>query len=122
MGRISGRHTKPEIVVRKIIRDMGFRYRLNVRKLPGSPDIVLSTHKKVVFVHGCFWHGHKGCKRAKRPTTNVAFWNKKIDKNIARDKKTQRELKKLGWKSLVIWQCQIAKQEVLEKRISRFLT
>ena len=120
MARISGSNTKPEIVVRKILSGLGFRYRLNVRKLPGTPDIVLSKHTKVVFVHGCFWHGHKGCKRSKRPTTNVAFWNRKIDKNIDRDKKSVKELRQLGWQPLVIWECQIKKPESLEKRLIRF--
>jgi len=121
MARISGSNTKPEIVVRKILYGLGFRYRLNVRKLPGTPDIVLSKHNKVVFVHGCFWHGHKGCKRSTRPTTNVAFWNRKIDKNIDRDKKVLKELRRLGWKPLVIWECQTKKPEALGKRLIRFL-
>ena len=121
MARISGSNTKPEIVVRKILYGLGFRYRLNVRKLPGTPDIVLSKHSKVVFVHGCFWHGHKGCKRSTRPTTNVAFWNRKIDKNIDRDKKVLKELRRLGWKPLVIWECQTKKPEALGKRLIRFL-
>ncbi|MDP3029275.1 MAG: very short patch repair endonuclease [Deltaproteobacteria bacterium] len=120
MARISGSNTKPEIVVRKILYGLGFRYRLNVRKLPGTPDIVLSKHNKVVFVHGCFWHGHKGCKRSERPTTNVAFWNRKIDKNIDRDKKSLKELRRLGWKPLVIWECQTKKPESLGKRLIRF--
>jgi DNA mismatch endonuclease, patch repair protein len=99
---------------------MGYRYRLNVRKLPGTPDIVLSKHKKVVFVHGCFWHGHKGCKRSKRPTTNVDFWNRKIDQNIKRDKDSLKELRRLGWKPLAIWECQTKKPEPLEKKLIRF--
>lgn len=121
MARISGSNTKPELVVRKILYDLGFRYRLNVRKLPGTPDIVISKYNKVVFVHGCFWHGHKGCKRSKRPTTNIAFWNRKIDENIDRDKKSLKELRRLGWKPLVIWECQTKKPESLEKRLIRFI-
>ena len=120
MARVSGSNTKPEIVVRKILYGLGFRYRLNVRKLAGTPDIVLPKHKKVVFVHGCFWHGHNGCKRSKRPTTNVAFWNRKINKNIDRDKKSLKELRRLGWKPLVIWECQTRKPELLEKKLIRF--
>jgi DNA mismatch endonuclease (patch repair protein) len=120
MARISGSNTKPEIVVRKILYGLGFRYRLNVRKLPGTPDIVLSKHNRVIFIHGCFWHGHKGCKRSKRPTTNVFFWNRKIDKNIERDKKSLKELRRLGWKPLVIWECQTKKPESLEKKLIRF--
>ena len=120
MARISGSNTKPEIVVRKILYGLGFRYRLNVRKLPGTPDIVLSKHYKVIFVHGCFWHGHKGCKRSKRPTTNVPFWNRKIDQNIKRDKDSLKELRRLGWKPLVIWECRTKKPESLGKRLIRF--
>jgi DNA mismatch endonuclease, patch repair protein len=121
MARISGSNTKPEIIVRKIIFALGFRYRLNVRKLPGAPDIVLSKYNKVVFVHGCFWHGHKGCKRSKRPTTNVAFWNNKIDQNIERDTNSLRELRRLGWKTLVIWECQTRKPKSVGQRIIKFL-
>ena len=120
MARVSGSNTKPEIVVRKILYGLGFRYRLNVRKLAGTPDIVLPKHKKVVFVHGCFWHGHNGCKRSKRPTTNVAFWNRKINKNIDRDKKSLKELRRLGWKPLVIWECQTKRPESLGERLIRF--
>jgi DNA mismatch endonuclease (patch repair protein) len=121
MARISGSNTKPEIVVRKILYGLGFRYRLNVRKLPGTPDIVLSKHRKVIFVHGCFWHGHKNCSRSKRPRTNVAFWNKKIDSNIKRDAASLKALHKSGWKTLVIWSCQTNKPAKLEKRINNFL-
>jgi len=120
MARVSGSNTKPEIIVRKILYGLGFRYRLNVRKLAGTPDIVLSKQKKVVFVNGCFWHGHKGCKRSKRPTTNIAFWNRKIDQNIKRDKNSLKELRRLGWKPLVIWECQTKKPESLENRLIRF--
>ncbi|MDD2754459.1 MAG: very short patch repair endonuclease [Methanothrix sp.] len=107
MSRVSGKNTKPEIVVRKILHELGFRYRLHVSKLPGHPDIVLPKHKKIILVNGCFWHGHKDCRRSKRPHTNAIFWNKKIDDNIARDNKTIDELKLLGWDVLVIWQCQL---------------
>jgi DNA mismatch endonuclease (patch repair protein) len=120
MARISGSNTKPEIIVRKLVYGLGYRYRLNVRKLPGAPDIVLTKYKKVIFVHGCFWHGHKSCKRSKRPTTNVAFWNRKIDQNIERDNNSLKELRRLGWKPLVVWECQTKKAEFLEKRFIRF--
>lgn len=121
MARISGANTKPEILVRDIVNAKGFRVDMHVRNLPGNPDIVLKRHKKAIFVHGCFWHGHKGCKRSKRPTTNTAFWNKKINGNIKRDRKNLRDLKKLGWKALVIWQCRIKNLRYLEKRIFKFL-
>lgn len=121
MSRISGSDTKPEVLVRKIVHGLGFRYRLHVRKLPGTPDIVLSRYKKVIFVHGCFWHGHENCKRSKRPSTNVEFWNRKIDRNIARDKKAYTELRKLGWKHLIIWECRTKKPQRLEKSLIQFL-
>jgi DNA mismatch endonuclease (patch repair protein) len=121
MAQIAGRDTKPEIVVRKLLYKKGYRYRLNVRRLRGTPDIVLAKHRKVIFVHGCFWHGHKNCPRAKRPTTNVRFWNKKISGNIERDIKNKAELRKQGWKVLVIWGCEVNKTERLLKKVDRFL-
>lgn len=121
MAQITGRNTKPEIVVRKLLFKKGYRYRLNVRKLPGTPDIVLSKYRKVILVHGCFWHGHKNCPRAKRPTTNIEFWNKKISGNIERDIKNKAELRKQGWKVLVLWGCEINKTERLRTKLDRFL-
>ena len=121
MSRISGSNTKPEIIVRKMIHGMGFRYRLNVRELPGTPDIVLPKHKKVVFVHGCFWHGHKGCKRSERPSSNISFWNRKIEQTMARDKKAIKDLKKLGWQPLIIWECKTRNPITLKKILTKFL-
>ena len=121
MSRISGSNTKPEIIVRKIIHAMGFRYRLHVRNLPGTPDIVLPRHKKVVFVHGCFWHGHKGCKRSQRPSANSEFWNRKIEQNMARDKKVIKGLQKLGWRPLIIWECKTRNPLSLRKILAKFL-
>ena len=122
MSRIRGYDTKPELTVRSIIHRMGYRFRLHGEDLPGNPDVVLPKHRKVVFVHGCFWHGHKGCPRSKRPGTNVSFWQKKLDENIARDQRQQRELKRLGWKYLVIWQCEINKEKLVLNKIKGFLT
>lgn len=96
MGRVKSRNTKPEMLVRSMIHRMGFRFRLHKKDLPGNPDIVLCKHKKVIFIHGCFWHGHEDCPRSKRPTTNIEFWNKKLDQNIERDKRFQRLLKEAG--------------------------
>lgn len=121
MSRISGADTGPEIAVRKIIHRMGFRCRLHVKKLPGNPDIVLARHKMVIFVNGCFWHGHRGCKRSKRPSSNIEFWNEKISKTIKRDKEAILALKSLGWKVLVVWQCQTKNLERLHKQLSQFL-
>jgi len=121
MSKIKSTNTAPEMAVRSMVHRLGYRFRLHVKDLPGKPDIVLSKHRKVIFVHGCFWHGHKGCKRASRPSTNTDFWNTKIDSNIARDRRVRKELNKLGWKSLVVWQCQLKKPDVLKRRIVRFL-
>lgn len=121
MSQISYKDTKPELAVRKMLHMMGFRYRLHVSKLPGCPDIVLPKYKKIILVNGCFWHGHSGCKRSIRPQTNVEFWNKKIEGNISRDKKTIEELEKLGWDILVIWQCQTKRADCLQKMILDFI-
>lgn len=121
MSGISGKNTKPELIVRKLLHKMGFRYRLHVSSLPGRPDIVLPRHKKIIFVNGCFWHGHSECKRSSRPHTNVDFWNKKIDGNITRDKRVRKELERLGWKILVIWQCQTKDLDNLKQTILDYL-
>lgn len=121
MSRIRGKDTAPEKQVRSLLHSMGYRFRLHVKELPGKPDIVLPKHKKVIFVHGCFWHGHEGCVRASRPTTNIDFWNDKINRTIARDKDTQTKLRALGWQVLIIWQCQIRKIEVANRILSSFM-
>jgi DNA mismatch endonuclease (patch repair protein) len=121
MSRISGGDTKPEITVRKILHAMGYRFRLHVRRLPGNPDIVLSRHRKVIFVHGCFWHGHRGCPRSKRPSTNVDFWNAKIDANIRRDEKVSQELERSGWKVLIVWECEVKLRDPLMRRLAAFM-
>ena len=121
MSRIKGRDTKPEILVRSLIFRMGFRFRLHRRDLPGVPDIVLPGRRKVIFVHGCFWHGHKGCPRSKRPTTNQAFWNNKLDGNIKRDRRYRRELRRLGWKVLTVWECETRAPERLSRKLETFL-
>jgi len=121
MSRVKGLDTKPEILVRSIIHRMGFRFRVHRRDLPGNPDIVLPRHRKVIFVHGCFWHGHKGCPRSKRPTTSKSFWNKKLDANTERDTRFHRELRRMGWKLLVVWQCEIHNPEKLLGKLKRFL-
>lgn len=121
MSRIGQKDTKPEIVVRKLLHRMGYRYRLHRKDLPGTPDVVLPKYRKIIFVHGCFWHGHKGCSRAALPETNREFWERKIENNKTRDRLTMKELKKLGWKCFVIWQCQIKNLETLERKLRRFL-
>lgn len=113
MSKISGKETKPEILVRKFLFSKGFRYRKNVKELPGKPDIVLPKYKTIIFVHGCFWHGHT-CKSGKLPETNRNFWEVKIGKNIVRDNCDIIKLKEAGWKVLIIWQCEI-KNKISQK-------
>jgi DNA mismatch endonuclease, patch repair protein len=123
MSRVSRRNTSPEKTICSFLRKNKFHFRKNTKALPGSPDIVLTELNTVIFVHGCFWHGHKNCKYAKRPSSNTKYWNKKIDDNIERDKRKARELRRLGWKVLTVWQCQITKrkEQALEKRLLMFL-
>ncbi len=121
MSSVKQRHTKPEILVRKILHRHGFRFRLHNKKLPGTPDIVLPKHKAVIFVHGCFWHQHEGCRKSRRPTSNVEFWNEKLDKNIARDDQKESELKNSGWKVLTIWDCEIKNENLLIEEVENFL-
>ncbi len=116
MSHISGKETKPEIMVRKFLFANGFRFRKNVKDLPGKPDIVLPKYKTVIFIHGCFWHGHT-CKRGALPTTNVEFWETKISSNIERDKRNITELEKNGWRVIVIWQCEIKNSISCENRL-----
>ena len=120
MASIKGRNTSPEKALRSCLRRLGIRFRGNVSSLRGTPDFVLYGQKKVVFVHGCFWHGHINCKRAIRPETNRPFWDKKIDGNMVRDNQILRQLKKEGWAVLVVWQCQIKDETKLMKRLFRF--
>jgi len=124
MRKIGPKHSTQEMYVRKMIFSMGYRFRLHRKDLPGKPDIVFPKYRKVIFVHGCFWHGHKNCKRATLPVTNRTFWKKKISKNIVRDKQNYVQLKKVGWKYLIIWQCEIKKEKELSltKKIDIFLT
>ena len=118
MSRIRGKDTKPEEIVRKYLFSKGLRYRKNDKRYPGHPDIVLPKYKTVVFVHGCFWHMHEGCRYAKLPKTNTEFWKEKLSRNRERDKNEQRILREMGWKVLVVWECEIKKdkqQETLER-------
>lgn len=119
MSRISRKETKPEILVRKHLFARGFRFRKNDRRLPGSPDVVLPKYKVVIFIHGCFWHGHDECKKSKLPETNIEFWLTKIRKNVERDNKNEIELKLLGWKVIIVWQCELGRnlQQTIESLI-----
>ena len=117
MAAIRGKDTKPELLVRKFLFSRGFRYRLNHPRLPGHPDIVLRKYRTVIFVNGCFWHGHDGCRYFVLPRTNVDFWQKKIERNKARDKKEQQQLAAMGWHCITVWECQLkpaVRQQTLE--------
>lgn len=107
MSRIGSKDTTPELTVRRLLHRIGYRYRLHMIGLPGKPDLVFPARKKVVFVHGCFWHGHAGCKYAKVPKSRAEFWREKMDKNKFRDERNQKELEQLGWDVFVVWQCQL---------------
>ena len=121
MGLVRSKDTKPEITIRKLIYSLGYRYRLHVRRLPGNPDIVFFSRRSVVFVHGCFWHRHPGCKNARLPKSRQDFWKPKLDANRERDLRHQRELRRLGWEYLVIWECEVRDLASIEARIVRFL-
>ena len=106
MSRIKGKNTKPEMIVRSMLHKMGYRFRLHRKDLPGNPDIVLPKYKTVIFVNGCFWHRHEGCKYAYMPKSRVDFWQKKFSDTIKRDRKNKADLESAGWKIIVIWECQ----------------
>ncbi|MHB8412912.1 MAG: very short patch repair endonuclease [Candidatus Acidiferrales bacterium] len=121
MALIRGKNTKPEIVVRKIARLCGYRLRLNVSKLPGKPDIVFPKLRKVIFVHGCYWHRHGGCALARLPKTKLRFWVPKLTENRRRDLRNIARLRRNKWKVAVVWECQLKNRVSLEKRIKGFL-
>ena len=114
MSRIRGKNTKPEEVVAKYLFSQGFRYRRNVRNLPGKPDIVMKKYKTVIFVNGCFWHAHEGCKYFVLPDNNKEFWEKKLFRNRERDFEKKVQLEKLGWKVITIWECELRKDKIEE--------
>lgn len=120
MSRIKGANTKPEIGVRSLLHRIGYRFRLHRRDLPGTPDIVLPGRKAVVFVHGCFWHGH-ACKRTKMPKTREDYWAEKIYGNRRRDARKRRQLRALGWKVVVVWECETKKPDQLIKKLNSAL-
>ena len=107
MASIRGRDTKPEMTVRRYLHSRGFRYRVNVKGLPGSPDIVLRKYRTVIFIHGCFWHGHEGCRYFVLLKSNTEFWTQKIERNHERDLERRAQLKQMGWHTIVIWECQL---------------
>lgn len=118
MSRIKNRDTKPELIVRSLLHRKGYRFRLHRNDLPGKPDIVLPRFKKIIFVQGCFWHRHQGCRYAYNPKSRVNFWQDKFSRNVKRDQEVQKALLQLGWQVYVIWECETKKSEVLDKIIN----
>jgi DNA mismatch endonuclease (patch repair protein) len=121
MAAIRGRDTGPEMAVRRILRSLGVGYRLHGRGLPGRPDIVMHGRRRVILVHGCFWHRHGGCVQAALPKTRPEFWLAKFAQTMKRDRTNTRKLREAGWKVLVIWECEIADVKIVQKRITSFL-
>lgn len=120
MAQVKGRNTGPEKVVRSLLHRMGYRFRIQRADLPGKPDIVLPKYRTVIFVHGCFWHRHPGCKRATTPTSNATYWDKKFARTVARDAKNQKELEALGWHVLIVWECELKYLPALQVRLSDY--
>ena len=123
MSRVRGKDTSAELVVRRVVHRMGFRYRLHDANLPGKPDIVFAKRKKVIFVHGCFWHRHPSpkCRLARLPKSRLDFWVPKLTANRQRDVRNEGELSRAGWHVLVIWECELGNEEKLRERLQRFL-
>lgn len=121
MSLIKSRDTQPELLIRQIAHACGYRYRLHVKDLPGQPDLVFPKYRKVIFVHGCYWHRHPKCKLARLPKSKLDFWVPKLTQNRERDLKTVRQLRRDGWQVLVIWECQTKRTDAVERRIRTFL-
>jgi DNA mismatch endonuclease (patch repair protein) len=123
MRQIKDRGTKPEMIVRRLAHSMGVRYRLHAKQLPGKPDLVFAARRKVIFVHGCFWHQHpdKHCRHGRMPKSRLDYWRPKLNGNAKRDREHAAALRKLGWKSLVIWECKVGSLDSLRRRMKRFL-
>ena len=121
MARIRAKNTRPEITVRRLLHSLGYRYRLHRRDLPGTPDICFPGRKKVIFVHGCFWHRHEGCRRTTTPKTRTSFWENKFTANMVRDRRNMSGLAAIGWEAIVVWECETADLEALASRLVLFL-
>ena len=122
MAAVKGKDTKPEMIVRKYLFSRGLRFRVQVRKLPGTPDIVLPKYKTAIFVNGCFWHGHEGCKYFRLPKSNVEFWKEKIERNIERDRESMQALFDLGWKVVRVWECELRNKANREETLNKIYT
>ena len=121
MSRVRGKGSKPEMKLRRLVHGMGFRYRLHSQVLPGKPDLVFPGRKAVIFMHGCFWHRHPGCKLARMPKSRIDFWRKKLDANRQRDLQNQTRLRNMGWRVLVVWECQLGDTSVMSRIVREFL-
>lgn len=121
MSLVRSKNTKPELVVRRVVSRLGYHYRLHQKKLPGNPDMVFSHLRRVIFVHGCFWHRHAACKGDRTPKSRLDFWVNKLQKNRERDLRNLRKLNRIGWRYIVVWECQIKNLDKLARRIERFL-
>jgi len=121
MSRIRGKDTKPEVIIRSMLHRMGYRFRIHAKGLPGCPDIVLSKYRAVIFVHGCFWHRHPGCKYAYTPKSRQDFWAKKFQKTVERHEIVTRELESQGWKTLVVWECETANTQKIYGKLIDFI-
>ena len=123
MSRIRGKNSVAEMRLRRLIHGMGFRYRLHVKTLPGTPDLVFPSRKAVIFMHGCFWHRHQDCRLARMPKSRVAFWREKLEANKQRDEENVRRLNEMGWRVLVVWECQMKEKDLNEVSnvVRRFL-
>jgi DNA mismatch endonuclease (patch repair protein) len=119
MASIRGKHTSPEVLLARLLKELGLRFERHRKDLPGSPDAVLPRRKIVLFVNGCFWHGHGNCSRATLPSTNKVFWKAKIEKNKRRDESQRRKLRKMGWSTLTFWTCKPLNLEMLKSRLQR---
>jgi len=122
MARIKSKDTNPEMIVRKLVYHQGFRFRLHRKDLPGVPDLAFILKKKVIFVNGCFWHQHQGCKISHLPKSNTEYWHNKLAKTLDRDKKNQISLTETSWKILIIWECETKQTAMLLKKINKFLS
>ena len=122
MRAVRSRDTKPEMTVRRLLHRLGYRYRLHRKDLPGTPDIVFGPMRKVIFVHGCFWHGHSCPRGARMPATNIDYWRRKIDRNVERHAKQTEQLRATGWVPLIIWECQTTPEQTLCERLRAFLS
>ena len=122
MSLIRSRDTKPEMIVRRLVHGMGYRYRLHRKNLPGRPDLTFASKRAVIFVHGCFWHLHRGCRNNRPPKSRLAYWRPKLERNAERDRQARLQLRRMGWRCLIVWECELVNAAKLAQRLQRFLS